>query len=83
MAERSKEQTVFARSKAWMAGSNPTQVMDVCVYVYFVFVLFCVWVVALRRDDHSSKDSYYLCKTDYETEEVATAQHRAVEPLMK
>jgi hypothetical protein len=37
---------------------------------------------ALRRVDHSSKESYRLRKKDYETEEEARAQHRAVEPLM-
>jgi hypothetical protein len=36
----------------------------------------------LRRADHSSKESYRLCKKDYETEEEARAQQRAVEPLM-
>jgi hypothetical protein len=63
-------------------GSNPTQVMDVCVYVYSVFVLSCVYAAALRRADHSSKESYRLCKKDYETEEEARAHQRAVEPLM-
>jgi hypothetical protein len=32
--------------------------------------------------DHSSKESYRLCKKDYETEEEATDQQGAVEPLM-
>jgi hypothetical protein len=36
----------------------------------------------LRRADHSSEESYRLCKNDYETEEEARAQQRAVEPLM-
>jgi hypothetical protein len=35
--------------------------MDVCVCVYFVFVLFCVYVEALRRADPPSKESYRLC----------------------
>jgi hypothetical protein len=39
-------------------------------------------VAALRRADHPSKDSYRLCKKDYETEEGARAQQMAVEPLM-
>jgi hypothetical protein len=30
----------------------------------------------------SSKESYRLCKEDYETEEEARSQQRAVEPLM-
>jgi hypothetical protein len=55
--------------------------MDVCACVYSVFVLSCVQVVALRRADHSSKESYRLCKKDYETEEEARAQQMAVELL--
>jgi hypothetical protein len=47
------------------------------VCVYFVFVLSCV-----RRADHSSKESYRLCKVDYDTEEEARALQRVVEPLM-
>jgi hypothetical protein len=54
--------------------------MFVCVYS--VFVLSCVQVAALRLADHSSKESYRLYKKDYETEEEARAQQRAVEPLM-
>jgi hypothetical protein len=57
--------------------------MDVCVYVYSVFVLSCVYVEALGRPHPPSKVSYSLCKKDYETEEEASAQQRAVEPLMK
>jgi hypothetical protein len=34
----------------------------VCVCVYSVFVLSSVWVAALWRDDHSSKESYGLRK---------------------
>jgi hypothetical protein len=56
--------------------------MDVCVCVYSVIVLSCVQVVALRRPDHSSKESYCLYKTDYETEEEAGAQQRALELLV-
>jgi hypothetical protein len=36
----------------------------------------------LRRADHSSKESYRLCKRDYETAEETRAQQRAVEQLM-
>jgi hypothetical protein len=32
----------------------------VCVCVYSVFVLSCIWVEALVRADHSSKESYLL-----------------------
>jgi hypothetical protein len=34
--------TVFDRSDTRIMGSNPTQVMDVCVCIYSVFVLSCV-----------------------------------------
>jgi hypothetical protein len=74
---RSKVRTVFARSDTGIVGSNSTQRMDVCVCVYSVSV-----VVALRRADHSSKESYSLCEKDYETEEEFRAQQRAVELLM-
>jgi hypothetical protein len=39
-------------------------------------------MMALRRADHSCKESYRLCKQDYETEEEARAQQIAVQPLM-
>jgi hypothetical protein len=80
VAARSKAFTVFSRSNAGIVGSNSTQVMDICVCVYSVFVLSCV--TALRQADHSSKESYHLCKKDYETEEEARAQQKAVEPMM-
>jgi hypothetical protein len=54
--------------------------MSVCVYS--VSVLSCVYVAALRRADPPSKESYCLCTKNYETEEEARAQQRAVEPLM-
>jgi hypothetical protein len=51
---------------------------------YLCVRLFCVYVVrvSLRWADHSSKESYRLCKNDYGTEEEAMAQQWAVEPLM-
>jgi hypothetical protein len=36
----------------------------------------------LQRADYSSKESYRLCDKDYETEEEAMAQQKAVESLM-
>jgi hypothetical protein len=36
----------------------------------------------MLRADHSFKESYRMCKKDYETEEEARVQKRAVEPLM-
>jgi hypothetical protein len=41
-----------------------------------------VYVAALRRADHSSKEFYRLYKKDYGTEEEARAQQRTVEPSM-
>jgi hypothetical protein len=84
VAERSKAWSVFARSDAGIVGSDPTRGMDVCVCVcvcvYILFMLSSVYVEALRRVDHSSKESYRLCKKD-ETEEEARAQQRAIKPL--
>jgi hypothetical protein len=61
--------------------SNSTQGMDVCVCIFLC--LCCpVQVAALRRTDNTSKESYRLCKKDYETEEESRTQQRAVEPLM-
>jgi hypothetical protein len=57
--------------KAWIS---------VCFIV--CLCLFCMQVAALRRANHSSKESYRLCKKDYETEEEVRAQQRAVEPLI-
>jgi hypothetical protein len=45
-------------------------------------VLSYVQIAALRRADPLSKESYRLYKKDYETEEEAKAQQRAVELLM-
>jgi hypothetical protein len=42
VAVRSKSRTLFARSNAGIVGSNPSEGMDICVYVDSVFVLF--WV---------------------------------------
>jgi hypothetical protein len=50
--------------------------------VYSVFVLSWVKVEALRRADHSSKESYPPWKQDYDTEEEARAQQTAVVPLI-
>jgi hypothetical protein len=52
--------------------------LSVCALLSCVFVI----LVALRRADHSSKESYRLCKKYYETEKEARPQQRAVEPLM-
>jgi hypothetical protein len=80
VAARSRAWTVFTRSNTGIVSSNSNQGMDVCIVcVYYVFVMFCVSVAAMRRADHSSKESYGLCIKDYETEEDVRAQQRAVE----
>jgi hypothetical protein len=81
LGARSKAWTVFARSNAGVVGSNPTGGMDVCVRLFCVWVLLCVGS-GLATGWPLSKESYRLCKKDYETEEEARAQQRAVEPLM-
>jgi hypothetical protein len=42
VAARSKTWTVFARPYAGIAGTNPTQVMDICVRLFYVCVVLCV-----------------------------------------
>jgi hypothetical protein len=50
--------------------------MDICVRLFWVCRLApCHWL------SHTSKESYRLCKKDYETEE-ARAQQKAAELLM-
>jgi hypothetical protein len=61
VAERSKAYTVFARSKAGVVGSDPTQGMDVsCLCVCFFYVY--VQVQALRQADHPPTKSYRMSK---------------------
>jgi hypothetical protein len=56
VAELSKACTVFARSKAGIMGSNPTQGMDVlCVCVRFSVFLY-------RRADNPHQESYRMSK---------------------
>jgi hypothetical protein len=78
---RSKAWTAFARPNAGIVGSNPIQGVDVCVCVYSVFVLSCV-VSGLATGWSLVQGVLLSVQKDYETEEEATAQQRAVEPLM-
>jgi hypothetical protein len=56
VAARSKAWNVFTRLITGVVSSNPTRGMDVCMRL---FCLCCpVQVAALRRADHSSKESY-------------------------
>jgi hypothetical protein len=82
VAVRSKAWTVFAPSNAGIVVSNPTQGMDICMRLFCVCVVLCVGSGLVTGWSLSSKESYYLCKKDYETEEDIRAQQRVVEPLM-
>jgi hypothetical protein len=62
VAAQSEAWTAFAHSNAGIVGLNPTQGMDVCVCIYSVFVLSCVYVVDLWQVDHPSKEPYHMCK---------------------
>jgi hypothetical protein len=79
VAARSKAWTVFAHSNAGIVGSNPNQGTDVCICVYSVFVLFCVYVAALRRADPPSKESYRVCMglRNWKRDQVSTQGCRA------
>jgi hypothetical protein len=62
-------------------GSNPTQGMDLCVFI----VCLCFPVCKQRPCDGliTRPRSPTVCvKKDYETEEKARAQQTAVEPLI-
>jgi hypothetical protein len=54
--------------------------MNVCVRLFCVYVVLCVGS-GVATGWSFVQESYRLCKEDYETEEEARAQQRAVEPL--
>jgi hypothetical protein len=67
-------ETIFTEARssdvAMVAGSF-------CLNMHFS----SLYWTGLQRADLPPKESYRLCKEDYETEEEARAQQRAVEPL--
>jgi hypothetical protein len=73
---RRKEWITFARSNTGVVDSNPTRGMDVCVRAVLCIGsgLTTAWSLV-----QAVVPSVYK---DYETEEEARAQQRAVEPLM-
>jgi hypothetical protein len=56
---------------------------EVCVFVFFLFVLSVVYAAALRQADHKSKDTYRTSKEDYEVEKEARPRQKTIEPLKK
>jgi hypothetical protein len=82
VAARSTAWAVFARLGAGIVGSSPTQGTHICVCLYSVFMLVLCLISGFTTGWPPSKESYRLCKKDYETEEEGRAQQTAVEPLI-
>jgi hypothetical protein len=84
VAERSKACTVVARSEAGIAGSNPTQGMDVwCVYV-FILCLYCPVFRQRSCDElitHPSNTT--VCKMIMKLKNQRLGSKGAVEPVKK
>jgi hypothetical protein len=78
LAARSKAWTVFARSNAGNAGSNPTQAMDVCVHLFYVCVVLCVG--SGRATGWSPVQGVLPTVYGLRNWKAVKAQQRAVEP---
>jgi hypothetical protein len=76
VAARFNAWTVLSPPNAGIVGSNSNQGMDGCICV-----VLCVGS-GLATGWSLVKESYRLCKKDYEIEDEARAQRRAVEPFM-
>jgi hypothetical protein len=63
MAAWSKVGTVFNRTNTGIVASNPTRGMDMCPR--FSVLCFPVYVVASRRADPPSKESYQMSKNRF------------------
>jgi hypothetical protein len=82
VAARSKAWTVFACSNAGIVSSNPTQRHGcMCVRLFCVCIVLCVGS-GLATGWSLVDGVLPTMENDYETEEEARAQQRALEPLM-
>jgi hypothetical protein len=82
VATRSNAWIVFARSNSGIVGSNPTQIMNICMCVYSLSDLFFVQGAALRLADNSSKELQCVCKKRLRNWRRDQGPTKAVEPLM-
>jgi hypothetical protein len=70
---------VFSHSNTGIVGLNLTLVMNVCVCLFCVCVVLCVYVEALRQADPPSKEPYRLCirLRNWESDQGATKDYRS------
>jgi hypothetical protein len=60
VAARSKVWTVLAHSNTGIVGSNHTRGLDICVHLFYVFVVFCLGS-GLVTVDPPSRETYQMC----------------------